>query len=64
VNKKKQETKVIATRVTQQYAQLIEEFILSEAYLNCADLVRDALREKLERDAREMCKHFFGTAQS
>lgn len=52
----KQKTKVIATRVTQQYAQLIEEFSRKDAYLNCADLVRDALREKLARDAPELCK--------
>jgi Arc/MetJ-type ribon-helix-helix transcriptional regulator len=54
----KQKTKVIATRVTQQYAQLIEEFTQKEAYLNCADLVRDALREKLAKDAPELCKQF------
>ena len=54
----KQKTKVIATRVTKQYAQLIEEFTQKEAYLNCADLVRDALREKLAKDAPELCKQF------
>ncbi len=56
----KHKTKVIATRVTQQYAQLIEEYTRKEAYLNCADFVRDALRDKLARDAPELCRRFVG----
>lgn len=52
----KQKTKVIATRVTQRYAQVLEEFARKDAYINCADLLRDALREKLQRDAPELCR--------
>ncbi len=52
----KQKTKVISTRVTQRYAQVLEEYARRDAYINCADLLRDALREKLQRDAPDLCK--------
>lgn len=45
----------MATRVTERYAQLLEEYTRRDAYINCADLIRDALREKLQRDAPELC---------
>lgn len=54
----KKKTKVIATRVTERYAQVLEEFARKDAYINCADLLRDALREKLQRDAPDLCKTF------
>lgn len=34
--------------------RLIDEFILREAYLNKADFLRDAVREKIRRDAPEL----------
>jgi Arc/MetJ-type ribon-helix-helix transcriptional regulator len=52
----KQKTKVIATRVTERYAQALEEFVRKDAYINCADLLRNALREKLQRDAPDLCR--------
>ena len=52
------QTKVVATRVTQQFAQVIDEYCRQDAYINCADLIREALREKLQRDAPELYKHF------
>ncbi len=57
-NLAKKKTKVIATRVTERYAQVLEEFARKDAYINCADLLRDALREKLQRDAPDLCKTF------
>jgi Arc/MetJ-type ribon-helix-helix transcriptional regulator len=50
----KQKTKVVATRVTEHYAQVLEEYARKDAYINCSDLLRDALREKLQRDAPEL----------
>jgi hypothetical protein len=55
-NLTKQKTKVIATRVTERYARALEEYACKDAYINCADLLRDALREKLQRDAPGLCK--------
>lgn len=55
----KQKTRVIATRVTERYAQVLEEYARKDAYINCADLLRDALREKLQRDAPDLCKTMF-----
>lgn len=54
----KKKTKVIATRVTQRFGQLIDEFARKQAYINCADLIREALREKIRRDAPELCEQF------
>jgi Arc/MetJ-type ribon-helix-helix transcriptional regulator len=50
----KKKTKVIATRVTERFADLLEEFCRQDAYINCSDLIRDALREKLRKDAPEL----------
>ncbi len=58
-NLAKQKTRVIATRVTERYAQVLEEYARKDAYINCADLLRDALREKLQRDAPDLCKTMF-----
>jgi Arc/MetJ-type ribon-helix-helix transcriptional regulator len=54
----KKKTKVIATRVTKQLAQAIEKYRRQGSYINTADLIRGALREKLQRDAPQLCKHF------
>ncbi len=57
--KKKLKTKVIATRVTQRFAELIEEYCRQDAHVNPADLIRDALREKMQHDAPELFSKLF-----
>jgi len=54
----KKKTKVIATRVTERFANLLEQYCRQDAYINCSDLIRDALREKLRKDASERFKLF------
>ena len=55
----KEKTKVVATRVTQRFADLIEEYCRQDAHVNSADLIRDALREKIQRDAPDLYKRLF-----
>jgi len=55
----KKNTKVIATRVTERFANLIEEYCSQDAYINCSDLIRNALREKIQQDAPELYKRLF-----
>jgi post-segregation antitoxin (ccd killing protein) len=51
-------TKVIATRVTERFADLLEQHC-QDAYINCSDLIRDALREKFRKDAPERFEWLF-----
>jgi len=50
---KDQRTKVVATRITINLAKLIEDHCKGDSHVNTADFVRDAIREKLQRDAPE-----------
>lgn len=52
-------TRVVATRVTNKTAELIEEFCRRNGYVNVADFFRDAIREKLQREAPELYRSFF-----
>ncbi len=55
----KESTKVISTRVTEHFAKIVKQYCQENAYINCSDFVRDALREKLRKDAPERFKRFF-----
>ena len=55
-------TKVIATRVTRRCAELIEKYCSQDAHLNPADLIRDAIREKIQREAPEFYQQLFKEA--
>src|SRR4030067_1655787 len=55
----KKKTKVISTRVTERFADLLEQYCRQDAYINCSDLIRDALREKLRNDALGRFKWLF-----
>lgn len=52
-------TKVVATRVTCRTSELIDEFCRRDGHVNVADFVRDAIREKLQREAPELYRRFF-----
>jgi hypothetical protein len=56
---KKEETRVIATRVTLRFAQLLEQYCSQDAHVNLADLIRDAIREKIQREAPELYTKLF-----
>jgi len=58
-NMKKEETRVIATRVTKRFAALLEEYCRQDAHVNLADLIRDAIREKIQKDAPELYARLF-----
>ena len=49
-----EKTKVVATRVTLKTAELIAEFCKRDAHVNTADFIRDAIRDKLWREAPEL----------
>lgn len=53
------ESKVVATRVTPQLAELIREICRRNAHVNPADFIRDAIREKIQRDAPELYRELF-----
>jgi metal-responsive CopG/Arc/MetJ family transcriptional regulator len=59
---KVEKTKVVATRVTSRTAELIDEFCRRYGHVNVADFIRDAIREKLQREAPELCRRFFEEA--
>lgn len=51
-----QKTKVIVTRVTLRLAELIEKYCRQDAHINPADFIRDAIMEKIQRDApKSLC---------
>jgi Arc/MetJ-type ribon-helix-helix transcriptional regulator len=57
-----EKTKVVATRVTNRTSELIDEFCRRDGHVNVADFIRDAIREKLQREAPELCRRFFEEA--
>jgi Arc/MetJ-type ribon-helix-helix transcriptional regulator len=59
---KSKETKCVATRITLNLARLIEKYCERDAYVNLADFIRDAIREKLQRDAPDLYNRLFEEA--
>jgi Arc/MetJ-type ribon-helix-helix transcriptional regulator len=45
------ELKVVSTRITKPLARALEEYLRIDAHVSPADFIRDAIREKLKRDA-------------
>ena len=62
MNMKAEKTKVVATRVTVRTGELIDEFCRRDGHVNVADFIRDAIREKLQREAPELYRRFFEEA--
>jgi Arc/MetJ-type ribon-helix-helix transcriptional regulator len=48
--------KVVSTRVTEPLAKVIEEYLRIDAHVSPADFIRDAIREKIKRDAPYLYK--------
>ena len=49
----------IGVRVPKTLKELIQKVVELDAHLNEADFVRDAIREKIKRDAPELYKQLF-----
>ncbi|MEM2889653.1 MAG: hypothetical protein QXR42_09340 [Candidatus Bathyarchaeia archaeon] len=58
-----EKTIVIATRVTKRFAELLEQYCRQDAHVNWADLIRDAVREKIQREAPELYQKLFQKAK-
>jgi Arc/MetJ-type ribon-helix-helix transcriptional regulator len=57
----------VGARIPSRFKELIAEFLKRDTHLNESDFVRDALREKIRRDAPELYAELFiqkeGTVQ-
>lgn len=54
------ETTVIGVRVPRSLSDMVNEYIAKDTHLNSSDFMRDAIREKIKRDAPELYKRMFG----
>ena len=52
----------MATRVTKPFAEVIENFVEMDSHLNVAEFMRDAMREKIQREAPELYRTMFKEA--
>jgi hypothetical protein len=55
---------VISARVPLQLKKLVEQFIVRDCHLNESDLLRDAVREKIKRNAPELYTQLFREKQT
>ena len=60
----KTKLKVIATRVTEPLWRVIQEYLSMDAHVTPADFLRDAIREKLKRDAPQLYQKMFSLSES
>jgi len=49
----------IGARVPRTLKKLMEQFVSRDTHINESDLIRDALREKIQRDAPDLYKQLF-----
>jgi metal-responsive CopG/Arc/MetJ family transcriptional regulator len=50
---------IVTTRIPANLQELIDDFIERDTHLNRSDLVRDAIREKVKKDAPELYAELF-----
>jgi Arc/MetJ-type ribon-helix-helix transcriptional regulator len=53
------EDTVVSAKIPLPLGRLIQQFLQRDGRLNESDLVRDALREKIQREAPELYKRLF-----
>ena len=58
----KKELVNINVRVPRALKELIEEYVKCDLHANLSEFTRDALREKIQRDAPELYKQLFKEA--
>lgn len=56
-------TVVLACRVSEKFAELVKEYCRLDMHLNPADLLRDSLREKIQRERPDLCNRLFQEAK-
>lgn len=49
----------ISARIPRPLKKLMEQFVAIDSHLNESDLIRDALREKIQREAPELYRQLF-----
>ncbi len=49
----------INARVPHTLKKLMEQFVALDSHMNESDLIRDAIREKIQRDAPDLYKRIF-----
>jgi len=54
----------IAARVPKTLKDLVQKIVTLDAHLNEADFVRDAIREKIQRDCPDLYKQLFKEASA
>jgi len=52
----------INVRVPQTLKKLMEKFVILDSHMNESDLIRDAIREKIQRDAPDLYQQLFKKA--
>ena len=50
----KSDLEVISTKVTRKFNIVIEKFLVMDSHVTKSDLVRDAIREKIKREAPQL----------
>lgn len=55
---------IIAARIPKTLRRLIEEFIALDAHIGISELIRDAVREKIQREAPELYARLFQEASA
>jgi hypothetical protein len=52
-------TKTVATRATLPLARIINNYLERDCHVTPADFLRDAIREKIRRDAPDLYENLF-----
>jgi Arc/MetJ-type ribon-helix-helix transcriptional regulator len=58
------ENPIVSARVTKQLRVVMNEYLKFDAHVSEGDFIRDAIREKIERDAPELFKKMFRGASN
>lgn len=53
----------ISTRIPAPLKQLMQKYVERDTHLNESEFIRDAIRQKIERDAPDLYKEVFQTAE-
>lgn len=55
----KQKDAVVAARVSQTLKQLIQKYIAQDTHMNESELIRDAVRQKIQKEAPDLYRQLF-----
>lgn len=59
MERQRKDESVVAARVPMKLKELVAEYIRRDTHMNESDFIRDAIREKIHRDAPELYKQLF-----